>query len=202
METFNFTTEVPVAVELITFKASEFEGKVILSWETASEENNIGYVILRSDSKNGDFIVLTENYIKNNEDKTYKFIDENIESNKKYYYRLESIDMNGMYSILETISITIKSPKNYALYQNYPNPFNPTTNIKFDLPREENVTLKVYNILGQEVKTLVDRKMESGFHSVKWDGTNNFGIKVSSGVYIYQIRGGKFVQAKRMLFLK
>jgi hypothetical protein len=88
-------------------------------------------------------------------------------------------------------------PTEYALFQNYPNPFNPTTNIKFDLPKESNVTLKVYNILGAEVATLVNNVMSAGHQEVKFDAS-----KYASGMYIYRLEAGSFVQVKKMLLMK
>ncbi|MCX6175417.1 MAG: T9SS type A sorting domain-containing protein [Ignavibacteriales bacterium] len=88
-------------------------------------------------------------------------------------------------------------PTEFALYQNFPNPFNPTTNIKFALPKESSVTLKIYNVLGQEVETLVNKVMNAGYHTVDFNAT-----KLSSGMYIYRIQAGDFVQVKKMLLMK
>lgn len=88
-------------------------------------------------------------------------------------------------------------PSNYVLYQNYPNPFNPTTNIKFALPYESNVTLKIYNLLGQEVMTLVNKVMNAGYHTVGFDASD-----LTSGLYIYRIEADNFVQVKKMLLMK
>ncbi|MFC1562801.1 YCF48-related protein [candidate division KSB1 bacterium] len=94
-------------------------------------------------------------------------------------------------------------PKVYALHQNYPNPFNPETTIKFDLPGTSDVTLKIYNIIGQEIKTLINERKNAGYHSIKWDGTNNFGTKVSSGIYIYRMKTNTgYVKTRKLVFLK
>jgi hypothetical protein len=93
-------------------------------------------------------------------------------------------------------------PQEYALYQNYPNPFNPTTTIKYDLKQTAKVSLKIYNILGQEVRTLVNFNQEAGYKSIVWDGLNNYGARVASGVYIYRIEAGDFVQARKMILMK
>lgn len=93
-------------------------------------------------------------------------------------------------------------PNTFFLSQNFPNPFNPSTVIRFGLPIEENVTLKVYDILGREVKTLVNETLRPGYHSVEWDGTNNYGSKVASGIYVYRIVAGKFVKSMKMMMLK
>ena len=93
-------------------------------------------------------------------------------------------------------------PTEYALSQNYPNPFNPTTQISFSLPTPGNVSLEVYNVLGQKVTTLVDGNMGAGNHVVEWDGKNSAGVGVSSGVYFYRIATDNFVDTKKMMMLK
>jgi predicted small secreted protein len=100
-------------------------------------------------------------------------------------------------------------PQRFALHQNYPNPFNPTTLIQYDLPQSARVVLKIYNVLGQEVRTLVNAVQEAGYKSVQWDATNNLGARAGSGVYIYRIwvdgtSGNKenIVQSRKMLILK
>ncbi len=93
-------------------------------------------------------------------------------------------------------------PAKFVLEQNYPNPFNPTTQINFQLPEASVVHLTIYNTLGQEVRTLVNSNFEEGVHSVSWDATDNFGNRVTSGVYIYRIEAGNFMQHKKMVLLK
>jgi len=93
-------------------------------------------------------------------------------------------------------------PDEFGLRQNYPNPFNPETNISFKLPHSSRVTLKVYNILGQEITTLVNRNMDAGYHNIKWDGRNSLGIRVASGIYIYRLRAGDFTKSLKMVLLK
>ncbi|MFC1557668.1 FlgD immunoglobulin-like domain containing protein, partial [candidate division KSB1 bacterium] len=95
-----------------------------------------------------------------------------------------------------------KNPTRFSLWQNYPNPFNPVTTIRFELPKLSDVSIRVYDILGREVKTLMSQRMPAGRHGVTWDGTNNFGQMVGSGVYIYRIQAGEFVDIKRMTFIK
>jgi spore coat protein A len=98
-----------------------------------------------------------------------------------------------------SVSLT---PNSYALEQNYPNPFNPTTEIRFQLPNNEKVELTIFNSLGQKVRTLVNENMAAGVHSFTWNGRDNFGNQVSSGIYIYKIEAGSFSQVKRMTLLK
>jgi len=94
-------------------------------------------------------------------------------------------------------------PENIHLFQNYPNPCNPTTTISYQLPVNANVTLKIYNILGQEVRMLVNENIPAGYHSVIWSGKDNSGQLVTSSIYFYQLEvGNNFSETKRMLLLK
>ena len=93
-------------------------------------------------------------------------------------------------------------PVVYALHQNYPNPFNPKTTIRFDLPKDSNVNIYIYDILGRIIKKLIDNKQNAGFKSIQWDATNNYGKRVSAGVYLYKIQADDFSQTKKMILLK
>jgi hypothetical protein len=93
-------------------------------------------------------------------------------------------------------------PIDYLLSQNYPNPFNPTTNIKFAVPELGNVKIAIYDMLGQEVRTLVSEQMDRGTRIVEWNGRDNNGAQVTSGMYIYRMTSGSFVQSHKMMLLK
>jgi len=99
--------------------------------------------------------------------------------------------------------IKIITPRDFMLYQNYPNPFNPSTNIRFNLPVKSNITLNIYDVLGNKVATLInDRVYRKGSYQVTWDGRNSNGIKVASGAYIYRLKFGNFSKSKKMILLK
>jgi hypothetical protein len=108
---------------------------------------------------------------------------------------------------LENVSIR-EIPTSFAIQNNYPNPFNPTTTIKYQIPENAHVRLVVYNTLGQRVRTIVDQPQEAGYYSVEWDGRNNYGESVSSGIYVYRIsamrdgQAGSFVASKKMNLIK
>jgi hypothetical protein len=116
---------------------------------------------------------------------------------------------NG-FTVLEDLYVTVSDiesmnvniPTNFTLERNFPNPFNPETSIKFQIPKQSFVILKVYNMLGQEIRTLVNEQKQQGFYSVRWDGRNEFGFKVPSGVYIYRLQAGESVACKRMTLMK
>jgi len=93
-------------------------------------------------------------------------------------------------------------PERFSLEQNYPNPFNPYTTIRFNVPVASQVVLKIYNVLGQEVRTLVDQRHNPGRHIVLWDGHNNKGANLSSGVYFIRMQAGKFVKVRKAALLK
>jgi hypothetical protein len=93
-------------------------------------------------------------------------------------------------------------PVVFALHQNYPNPFNPVTSIRFDVPEESRVLLDIYNVTGQKVATLVNGNMQPGFHSIRWNGTNENGKQLASGMYIYRISSSKFTDVKKLILMK
>ena len=93
-------------------------------------------------------------------------------------------------------------PEIFALHANYPNPFNPTTTISYDLPEQAQITLGIYDLLGKQIKTLINQSQDAGNKIVMWDGTDNLGRQVSAGVYLYQIQAGEFSQTRKMLLLK
>lgn len=93
-------------------------------------------------------------------------------------------------------------PKEFALKQNYPNPFNPDTKLSFDLPKAQNVSLEVYNLLGQHVKTLANGMYDAGSHMVSWNGTNSDGEDVPSGIYFYSLRTEEFSKANKMMLIR
>ena len=103
---------------------------------------------------------------------------------------------------VNAVSVTADLPKAYALYQNYPNPFNPSTTIEYDLPKTEKVTLKIYDILGREVATLVNANQAAGVYKVVWNGRNNGGALLASGIYLYSFEAGNFKSVKKMVYIK
>ncbi len=108
-----------------------------------------------------------------------------------------TLSLDGVTSAQEEVI-----PTDYKLSQNYPNPFNPTTTIEFALPQADHVSIKIYDMLGREVATLINDQRSAGNHSIAWNGLNDYGQKVSSGSYIYRITAGNFVETKKMMLLK
>ena len=92
-------------------------------------------------------------------------------------------------------------PESYALLQNYPNPFNPKTTIHYQLPQAADVRLEIYNLLGQKIRSLLNKRIVAGYHHTIWDGRDDFGTQVASGVYLYRIETEQFCQVRKMLLL-
>jgi len=196
-------TDVLTSVELSTFAAqfSGYEGVEII-WVTSREVDNLGFNVLRSRSENGVYTKINNELIPSDQSGEYRFSDDNVEVRTRYFYKLEDVDISGKKTQHGPISIDITAPERFELSQNYPNPFNPQTNIRYQLPQSGRVVLKVYDVLGREVITLVDAEKEAGFHIITWNARDDLGRKVSSGVYYYQVISGDFQETRKMLLLK
>ena len=192
-----------VPVELTSFTAHLDDNSVMLSWITATELNNSGFEIQRSlKSDNQTTAEWTKiGFVKGNgnstENHAYIYNDENIIKPGHYSYRLKQIDFDGKYAYSQVAEIDVNKPTKYYLSQNYPNPFNPTTTIEFSTPERSHVSLKVYDVLGNEVAILVNGWMESTNHKVIFDAS-----KLASGIYYYTLSTGNFTSTKKLILLK
>ncbi len=190
----------PLPVELTSFTANVKGNKVELNWATATEVNNYGFEIQRSvagvQSLEWETIGFVEGHGSSNSPKYYSYVDNPIDKGF-YSYKLKQIDLDGAFKYSDVVSVDLGSVTKFALKQNYPNPFNPTTEISFDIPKESNVRLSVYNSLGQKVADLVNEKLSAGTHRVKFDGS-----KLASGIYFYKMESGGFTDIKKMILMK
>ena len=118
------------------------------------------------------------------------------------FYPFKIIAGTPEYVSSMTQEILSQLPEKFSLYQNYPNPFNPTTTIRFDIPEPSHISLKVYNLMGQEVRTLTNEWLPTGSHRLIWNGKNQQGISVSAGVYIYRLQAQNFQKTRKMVLLK
>jgi hypothetical protein len=125
------------------------------------------------------------------------FTTDGIDTTMSNYVWNILIDASGVQSIHGDII-----PEVYALHQNYPNPFNPTTRLRYDLPKDTDVRITIYDIMGREIRALVNSQQNAGYKSIQWNATNSLGEPVSAGMYIYMIQAGEFRQAKKMVLLK
>lgn len=190
-------TDYIVPVELTSFAASSERSTVYLNWTTQTELNNSGFEIYRmthgTDWKKLSFI---SGFGNSTEPKDYLYIDKDVK-NGNYFYRLKQIDYNGSSEYSDIINVVVNSPTLYSLEQNFPNPFNPSTTISFVLPESAEVTLTIYNTLGQKVAELVNTTLESGRYSYVWRAEN-----FPNGTYIYELRANDFKLFKKMILLK
>ena len=186
-----------IPVELTSFSANVNGTLVNLKWSTATELNNSGFDIERkSSSSSWKNIGFVPGYGTTTETKNYSFADNNLNAGN-YSYRLKQVDFDGTFEYSNTIEVKIITVDKFELSQNYPNPFNPNTSIKFSIPAAGNVKLTVYNLLGQEVRTLVNGFTTAGSHAINFNAEN-----LSSGIYLYKIEANDFIQTRKMTLLK
>jgi hypothetical protein len=187
----------PLPVELSTFTAHQSGENISLTWRTETEVGNVGFDIERkSEILDWQKIGFIKGNGYTNKPHEYSFKDLPSGSNN-YQYRLKQIDNNGKSSYSTFIDVKLELPKKFVLEQNYPNPFNPNTNIRFQLPKDSRVSIKIYNMLGQEVSTLIDQDMSAGYQTISFDAS-----KIASGTYLYRIEAGSFSNVKKMIILK
>ena len=205
-EVEDYSIDVLISVELSSFLATSSDGIVNLSWSTSSETENMGFHIFRSETKDGQFEKITGELIpgagNSENEKSYKWTDHSAAAGKTWFYQLADYSIKGGVRMHEPVSISVELPKFYSLKQNYPNPFNPETTIAFSLKEPGQVNLAVFNLQGQLVKTIVNKHTQAGSYKVKWDGRNEQGNQMSSGIYIYKIRVNDFEQVRKMMFTK
>lgn len=194
----------PVPVELASFSAQVSQNSVKLGWTTASESNNFGFDIERSfDGDVFSKIGFVQGQGTTVVPQHYVFEDNEIDlADELHYYRLKQIDTDGSFEYSVTIKVELLSPETFVLRQNYPNPFNPGTLISYQIPLSSKVTLVIYNLQGQVVRTLVNEEVSRGFHNVIWNGKDDFGKSVATGVYVYRMSAHKFVDAKSLTLMR
>ena len=173
---------------------------ILLTWDSSMDEDFGYHRIYRHDTDSGDpameFTTVDTFYVDNAAEGNYE-------------YWITAVDLNGNESdpsIIVTVTLAIDNglavPIEFALQQNYPNPFNPSTQIQYALPTDANVTIAIYDLVGRQIRTLVNQQVTAGYHSTLWNATNNMGSPVSAGVYIYTITANDFRDVKKMILLK
>jgi hypothetical protein len=206
----------PLPVELTSFTAALLNSNnAELSWSTATEVQSIGFEIdrkaiaseqltvtcpLNCQSKVSNAQWMKVGFVEGsgttNAPKNYSFTDIKISAGR-YAYRLKQIDRDGTFKYSQEVEIAVEMPRVFSLEQNYPNPFNPTTRIQYSIASSQKVTLKVYNILGEEVATLVNEVKDAGTYDATFDGS-----RLASGIYFYTLKAGNYSAAKKLLLMK
>lgn len=190
-----------IPVELTSFTATGNFGSVDLQWITATEKNNQGFEVQRSNGEEFETIAFVEGFGTTTETQVYTYSDKSVEVGD-YTYRLKQIDFDGTFTYSSEVEVDVPAPSVFALDQNYPNPFNPSTKINFQLKVDSKVSLKIFDVLGQEVATLVNTNLVAGGHSINFNAS-----ALNSGVYLYRIEatgidGSNFIDAKKMILTK
>ena len=206
-------SDASLPVELTSFEVLDTrDNGITLHWITESEINNLGFILDRR-TPTIDWIEIAS-FVTDTElqgqgsvshQTIYTYTDNTVIDNEVYDYRIADVDYDGNkeYHSLQLMGISPASiPITYVLHQNYPNPFNPITTLSYDLPVDGLVNITIYDMMGRQVKTLINDQQTAGYRSVQWDGTNDNGSPVSAGLYLYTIQAGEFRQTKKMVLLK
>jgi len=191
----------PVPVELSSFTASADFGVVELQWITATETNNQGFEVQRSAGGEFETIAFVNGNGTTTQSQVYTYTDRSVNIGS-YSYRLKQVDFDGTFEYSGVVEVDVPAPAVFAMDQNYPNPFNPSTMISFRLAVDSKVSMTVFNVLGQEVASLLNGNLVAGSHQVNFDASS-----LNSGVYMYRIEasgidGTNFVDVKKMILTK
>ncbi len=190
----------PEFSEIGQFNAEIRSGEVLISWSLAYRGKCKGFNIYRKTDSDGDFVKINESLISG--EKYFSFSDKLPTMAKDYVYKLEEISLSNRKKEHQTIRVEKPIPHDYSLSQNSPNPFNSSTSFRFEIPRATHVLIEVYNILGKKVKTLVDDRREAGFYVVYWDGIDDKGENVGSGIYFYYMSADQFHATHKMIVVR
>ena len=189
-----------VPVEMLTFTASVNSSDVRLLWSTASELNNRGFEIERSVNDQNDFAAIgfVDGKGNSTEINYYSFIDEpQLSGVNEIYYRLKQVDFDGTFSYSDVVNVTYDVPAEFVLRQNYPNPFNPSTTINYFVPEESFVSIKIYDFLGREVRTVVNETKSTGSYELLFNASS-----LPSGTYFYVMTADNYSNTKKMVLMK
>ncbi|HEX6790338.1 MAG TPA: FlgD immunoglobulin-like domain containing protein [Candidatus Krumholzibacteria bacterium] len=198
LQDIGWTVQCPVAVAISSFGVRATDRGAMIDARFESTFPNVLVNVYRGAGRDGALNVLATQSMSGRS--TFSYVDESAVPGKSYRYMIGVVDGEGEFvSPIQSFTMPAASTR---LEQNMPNPFNPTTAIRFSLASKENVTLAVYDIAGRLVRSLVNGTREVGSHEMTWDGRDNAGASVSSGVYFYRLDAGKFSQTRKMVLLK
>ncbi|MFI5252614.1 MAG: multiheme c-type cytochrome [Bacteroidota bacterium] len=177
-----------------------------LSWDQSADKDFNYFAVYRSTSANFDIKGLAPLTTLTDD----KFTDNNVINGHDYYYKVTAYDFSGNQSLVSNeIHVIINGvtdvpamPNEFALQQNYPNPFNPTTEVKYQMPQAGHIRITIFNTLGVEITKLVDQDQAPGYYTARWNGKDQSGMTVSSGIYLYRMEAGSFSTVKKMILMK
>ena len=191
-----------IPVELISFTATSNVNEVILNWSTVTEINNLGFEVERIQKSNikiqneWEKIGFVPGFGTTTEPKIYSYSDSKVLTGK-YTYRLKQIDFDGSFEYSKEVEVEVYVPFKFLLEQNFPNPFNPSTKIKYSVPQTSQVQIKVFDLLGKEIETLVNEEKPAGTYEIEFNAAN-----LPSGVYFYQLKADNYIETKKMILIK
>lgn len=207
--TYKWTITVITSVNLVQFNAQVdvASSAVLLQWTTNYESGNAGFDILRSTQRDIGYRKINSILIPANTGGTYEYLDKNVTAGFRYFYKVLDKNIHGVTSEHGPIQVWFELPSDFQLEQNYPNPLaidigQTSTVIQFRIPSKEEISIHIFNALGQQVRTLTDESYEPGIYQVTWDGMDNSGKLVPSGVYFYKLSAGSHRQIKRMILIR
>lgn len=197
-----FEEVVSFRVEIASFSATVSDGDVILNWTTTVEENTVGFDVERTEEAEIRNWMPIAFVAANGSPQQYTHRDEDVSAGE-HLYRLKILGPDGAFDYSNNIQVSIDSPViEFQLLQNYPNPFNPGTQIRFRIPETSNVVVTIFNISGEEIRTLVNERFDPGSHTLLWDGNDSAGNPVSAGIYLYRLETGDITKVRKMTRLK
>jgi len=188
----------PLPVELSLFTATLGKNEINLFWKTETEVDNYGFNVERRINE-GEWatIIFIPGHGNSNSPKDYSYNDKDLfAGGSKFQYRLKQVDTDGSFEYSEVVEVEVV-PDQYELSQNYPNPFNPSTTIRFSLPKETQLKINIYNMLGQEVAILVNEEKPAGSYNIIFNAS-----QLSSGIYLYKLQAGSFIETKKLTLIK
>jgi len=192
-------------VELLSFTCIVENDVVDLIWVTATETNNSGFEILRTTTnEEWSKIGFVPGHGTTTETQHYSFTDNDVKPGE-YQYKLKQIDYDGTFEYTQIVEVVVTFANKFSLFQNYPNPFNPTTSLQYAIGSKQFVTLKIYDNLGREMATLVNKEKSAGEYEVEFDGS-----ALTSGIYYYQLKAGDpstspgqaYTETRKMVLLR
>ena len=193
-------------VELVTFTAEYLNDKVILNWKTLTEKNNRGFEVERYSKNKWNSLTFISGNGTTTASNTYNFTDElkGVDYNEIILYRLKQINYDGSFSYSKEVATKILKPRNFILFQNYPNPFNPETKISWESPIDSRTTIKIFDMLGYEVTTLINEIIPSGKHEITFNSEKlpDGNPSLSSGIYYILFSAGNNILIKKIVLLK
>ena len=210
--------DLALPVELTSFTAMPVQGGILLQWATQSEKDNLGFMLQRKMTDDAWQTIAsfqTHEALRGQGSTSmptfYEFADDSVQADATYNYRLGDVDISGIVTWHAPISVstfsntfneTVQQPKTLRLLPAFPNPFNPQTVLRYELPETANVRMTIFDMSGRRVKTLVSQRQTAGSYSYVWDGSNESGVRLSSGVYIVQLQAGNVRQSRQVVFLQ